>query len=814
MKRRYAMMRAALCLLLLAAGTAQAQVELRLVCAERVLRTDPVQVTLEAVVPEGTMLGAVQATLDWDPGLLGLVRVEDGAFGGLSVKEEEGILKVAAFNAAGRSGTFTVAELTFHDAQAIGGEAEIFLALDELSAAGDFADLLPTATAVSCAVSLAAEAAPLVALALSGPDEILAGDRLVLELTASLVEGVRLGAVDATLSWDPKMLALVGTEGGGFAPLLGRPGDVRTGQWSFSAFNAEGMAGQAGLARLIFQTRVDTAGAAAVGLTVSELTGISTFADLLPHAQTTSYTTTLVRDPAARPLLQFGLDAPESVEPEELIEVDVTMVVPEGVALGAIDFRLDWNPDHLTFVEFKQGGYAPFTVSAKDGELAASAFDPVGHSGVLLLGQVVFRAGAQGVDATAIDLFVRELTAAETFADFTNWAEVSGAELAILVPLAPLPPVTATLTSVSEVTAGELVEAVVQLELPDGVALGAAGFTMTWTPAHLTFIEVKQGNFAALNVSAEDGSLMANGIDAAGKSGTVELGRVVFRANDNAVRSTTVRLTIGELAAAGSFRELQVERQPLPVRFGIVLPDLPPVEPPPVVIEPDPPVVVEPLVPLRLAIGDLVGIHGPYMAMNGRERLFITFQNGRSAQIPERAAQGRANNICKLNGRAEATDWLAMPSLSRTEPTLTMVTDTGNLVRNTRGQLEVNSRGRQIGPTKFFSITCGTEPFSAGKRVAQRAAQEFELTPAYPNPFNSEVVIRFSLPQGVSASVEIYNMAGQRVRVLESGFLAGGSHRLVWDGLDNGHHRVATGMYLVRLNAGVYRSVQKITLLR
>jgi hypothetical protein len=220
------------------------------------------------------------------------------------------------------------------------------------------------------------------------------------------------------------------------------------------------------------------------------------------------------------------------------------------------------------------------------------------------------------------------------------------------------------------------------------------------------------------------------------------------------------------------------------------------------------------LEPLVFRAADLIGEHGPYMAMNGRERLFITFQNGRSAQIPERAAQGRANNICKLNGRAEATSWLAMPSLSRTEPTLTMVTDTGNLVRNTRGQLEVSSRGRQIGPTKFFTITCGTEPFSAGKRVAQWAAQKFELTPAYPNPFNSEVVIRFALPQDVTASVEIYNVSGQKVRTLARGFLAGGSHRFTWDGLDDAHHRVATGMYLVRLNAGAYRSVQKITLLR
>lgn len=218
--------------------------------------------------------------------------------------------------------------------------------------------------------------------------------------------------------------------------------------------------------------------------------------------------------------------------------------------------------------------------------------------------------------------------------------------------------------------------------------------------------------------------------------------------------------------------------------------------------------------PLVLRSADLVGQFGPYLAQNGRERLFITFQNGISAHIPERAAQGRANNICKLNGRAEATAWLAQPSLSRTEPTLTQVTDTGLEIRNTRGQLEVNSRGRQLGPNKFFTITCGTEPFAAGKRLAQQQVTSFALEAPYPNPFNSEVVIRFSIPQAAAASVAVYNMAGQKMRTLEAGYLESGAYRFVWDGLNDSGHSVATGIYFVRLQAGVQSRVQKITLLR
>ena len=155
-----------------------------------------------------------------------------------------------------------------------------------------------------------------------------------------------------------------------------------------------------------------------------------------------------------------------------------------------------------------------------------------------------------------------------------------------------------------------------------------------------------------------------------------------------------------------------------------------------------------------------------------------------------------------------------MPSLSLTEPTLTQVTDTGLEIRNTRAQLEVNSRGRQLGPNKFFSITCGTEPFAASKRMAQQQVSAFGFDAPYPNPFNSEVVIRFSIPQATATSVVIYNMAGQKMRTLEAGYLESGSYRFAWDGLNDSGHSVATGIYFVRLQAGVQSRVQKITLLR
>lgn len=44
--------------------------------------------------------------------------------------------------------------------------------------------------------------------------------------------------------------------------------------------------------------------------------------------------------------------------------------------------------------------------------------------------------------------------------------------------------------------------------------------------------------------------------------------------------------------------------------------------------------------------------------------------------------------------------------------------------------------------------------------------------------------------------------------------LAAGSHELSWDGFDGGGDRVATGIYLVRLNTAAGTTMGRVVLLR
>jgi len=84
----------------------------------------------------------------------------------------------------------------------------------------------------------------------------------------------------------------------------------------------------------------------------------------------------------------------------------------------------------------------------------------------------------------------------------------------------------------------------------------------------------------------------------------------------------------------------------------------------------------------------------------------------------------------------------------------------------------------------------------------------------FPNPFNPQTVVPFSLPQPGKVRIAVYNLLGQKVVVLEDGHRPAGYHRVVWNGRDAQDRSVSSGIYLVRMDAGGYAACKKVLLLR
>ena len=91
---------------------------------------------------------------------------------------------------------------------------------------------------------------------------------------------------------------------------------------------------------------------------------------------------------------------------------------------------------------------------------------------------------------------------------------------------------------------------------------------------------------------------------------------------------------------------------------------------------------------------------------------------------------------------------------------------------------------------------------------------EYTLNQNYPNPFNPTTTISFNLPVSGKVRLEVFNLLGQKVKVLQDGQLSAGNHALEWDATDDYGRTVATGVYFYRLTTEEFTQTKKMMLLK
>ncbi len=90
----------------------------------------------------------------------------------------------------------------------------------------------------------------------------------------------------------------------------------------------------------------------------------------------------------------------------------------------------------------------------------------------------------------------------------------------------------------------------------------------------------------------------------------------------------------------------------------------------------------------------------------------------------------------------------------------------------------------------------------------------FTLSQNYPNPFNSSTTISYTLLRRSQIWLEIFNIAGEKVRVLLDQRQTAGSHQIFWDGTDFLGKSLPSGIYLYKLKVGEETSVKKMVLIK
>jgi len=91
---------------------------------------------------------------------------------------------------------------------------------------------------------------------------------------------------------------------------------------------------------------------------------------------------------------------------------------------------------------------------------------------------------------------------------------------------------------------------------------------------------------------------------------------------------------------------------------------------------------------------------------------------------------------------------------------------------------------------------------------------EFALAQNYPNPFNPSTRISYELPRDTRVTLKVYNLKGEEVRTLVDGHRPAGRYEVEWNAQNNFGARVASGVYLYRLQGEGVNEVRRMVLLQ
>ncbi len=101
------------------------------------------------------------------------------------------------------------------------------------------------------------------------------------------------------------------------------------------------------------------------------------------------------------------------------------------------------------------------------------------------------------------------------------------------------------------------------------------------------------------------------------------------------------------------------------------------------------------------------------------------------------------------------------------------------------------------------------EPIGIEDGEINARPESFELIGNYPNPFNATTSISFRIPGAGYASLDIFNVLGQKVTTLHEGQLNAGLHTFYWNAGD-----APSGVYLYKLSLEGETQVMKMTLMK
>jgi hypothetical protein len=102
-------------------------------------------------------------------------------------------------------------------------------------------------------------------------------------------------------------------------------------------------------------------------------------------------------------------------------------------------------------------------------------------------------------------------------------------------------------------------------------------------------------------------------------------------------------------------------------------------------------------------------------------------------------------------------------------------------------------------PASKIQEIAGIEIIPIDDNIGQ--PDKYYLYQNYPNPFNAATVVQYGIPEDNRIVIAVYDLLGKKVRTLVNKWQEANWYAISWDGKNDFGTRVASGLYIISLNA-------------
>jgi hypothetical protein len=132
--------------------------------------------------------------------------------------------------------------------------------------------------------------------------------------------------------------------------------------------------------------------------------------------------------------------------------------------------------------------------------------------------------------------------------------------------------------------------------------------------------------------------------------------------------------------------------------------------------------------------------------------------------------------------------------------------------QSTRSYTDASVEAGETYQYELMIRTASGDEFRSPVATATVPAAVTTLAQNFPNPFNPQTTIAYTVSALAPISIEIFDVSGALVRVLDQGVREAGSYRVEWDGRNAANRSVGSGVYFYRLSGVKSAEIRKMVL--